>query len=119
MSAVTCTCGKVHRGAFPRDVSAPVHYGPSLKAASVYLTQWQLLPVRRSADVLGHLFGMPVSPATVIGAIAQASLLLTPAGEVIKQGILDSKVVCFDETGPRVNGRLTGLHRAGTTNLTG
>ena len=62
VSAVTCTCGKVHRGAFPTDVSAPVYYGPSLKAASVYLTQWQLLPVRRSTDVLGHLFGMPVSP---------------------------------------------------------
>lgn len=118
VTATTCTCGKVHRGTFPEDVPAPVQYGPRLKAASVYLTQWQLLPLRRSADLLSHLFETPVSAATVLGAIAEASQALAPAVEDIKAGILASEVVCFDETGQRVNGRLNWLHSAGTGELT-
>ncbi len=102
VTAVTDTCGKVHRGTFPADVSAPVHYGSRRKAASADLTQWQLLPLCRSTDVLGHLFGTPGSAATAMGAIAQARPLLTPAGEAIKQGLLDSKVVCFAKQGRNI-----------------
>lgn len=118
VTEVVCSCGKVHRGVFPEDVSAPVQYGPGVKATSVYLTQQQLLPIRRSAEILDHLLGTPVSAATVMDAVEEASVLLAPAVEEIKASIQAAEVGCFDETGQRVEGRLHWLHSASTATLT-
>lgn len=73
-----CACGKTHRGAFPADVSAPVQYGPRLKAAVVQLTHHHMMPVSRTGDLLGDLFGLPLSDATVLAINAEAGTLLTP-----------------------------------------
>nr|MDW3664007.1 IS66 family transposase [Paraburkholderia terrae] len=43
-----CRCGKQHSGVFPKGVSQAVQYGPQIRAAAVYLTQYQQLPVART-----------------------------------------------------------------------
>jgi hypothetical protein len=40
---VQCACGKVQRGEFPQDVSAPVQYGPHAQAAIVHADETGLL----------------------------------------------------------------------------
>ncbi|MGH8866024.1 MAG: DUF6444 domain-containing protein [Burkholderiales bacterium] len=67
-----CACGKWHRGEFPEGVNAPVQYGPRLKAAGVHLTQHHMLPVQRTADLMGDLFDLPLSDATVLAAVDEA-----------------------------------------------
>jgi hypothetical protein len=50
--AVTCTCGKVDCGQFPTELTEVIQYGPRPKALAVYLNQYQLLPMRRSAELI-------------------------------------------------------------------
>ena len=56
-----CPCGHLNKAAFPEGVNAPVQYGPGLKAAVVYLKNYQLLPYERTCELLGDLFGCPIS----------------------------------------------------------
>jgi transposase len=44
-----CTCGKVHVGAFPEHVRAPVQIGPGINALMVYASQHQMIPLARTA----------------------------------------------------------------------
>jgi len=48
----TCACGRAQRSTFPAGIEAPVPYGPSVSALAVYMTQYQLLPYQRIAEVL-------------------------------------------------------------------
>ncbi len=118
VSCVRCGCGQWHRGAFPEGVDQPVQYGPTIKAAAVYLTQYQLLPVERTSAVLGDLCGLPMSPGTIQACIAAAQRTLTPAVTLIAAAVTAAPVAHFDETGQRVAGRLRWLHAASTADLT-
>lgn len=114
---VTCTCGKVHRGEFPPELTEAIQYGPRLKALAVYLTQYQLLPMRRSAELIEELFGAPVSAASLHRYIRDSAAHLTPTVEHIKAGVQAAAVVHFDESGLRVEGGLDWLHTAATEHL--
>ena len=112
-----CRCGKRHTGVFPEGVSQAVQYGPQVRAASVYLTQYQQLPVGRTAQALEDLFGLRVSTGTVQHSIDQAARLLAPAVEQIKQALHDQPVVHFDESSMRVGRTSHWLHVASTRTL--
>ena len=113
-----CTCGKYHCSDFPAEAAAPVQYGPLIKGTLVYLTQQQLLPMARTAQLVEDLYGVALSTGTVQTCIAQAAQQLTPPYERIAQAIRVQPVVHFDETGQRAEARLRWLHVAGTAQLT-
>lgn len=113
-----CRCGQRHRSIFPENVSAPVQYGPVIKSTMVYLTQGQLLPMERTAQILSDLFGVRLSAGSVQASIAQAAQTLAPEVQRIAAAVSASPVVHFDETGQRVGARLRWLHSAGTPLLT-
>ncbi|MFM0213752.1 IS66 family transposase [Paraburkholderia sediminicola] len=112
-----CRCGKHHSGVFPDGVSQAVQYGPQVRAAAVYLTQYQQLPVERTAQALEDLFGLHVSTGTVQHSIDQAARLLAPAVEQIRQALCEQPVVHFDESGMRVGRTIHWLHVASTRDL--
>lgn len=112
-----CACGKWHCSRFPDSVPHLVQYGPTIKAAAVYLTQYQWLPMERTTQLLHDLYGLRLSPGTVHASIAQAAQTLTPQVAGIAQALKSAAVVHFDETGQRVDGRLRWLHAAGTASL--
>jgi transposase len=116
--AAVCSCGKAHRGEFPDDVSAPVQYGPRLKAAVVQLTHHHMMPVSRTGDLMGDLFGLPLSDATVLAINAQASTLLAPTVTALGVALKTTPVVHADETGMKVAGTLFWLHVLATTVMT-
>jgi transposase len=113
-----CTCGKHHRSPFPAEAGAPVQYGPVIKGTLVYLTQQQLLPMARTAQLVQDLYGVKLSTGTVQACIGQAAQQLTPSYEQIAQAIRVQPVVHFDETGQRAEARRRWLHVAGTAQLT-
>jgi len=116
--AGVCACGQRHRSAFPDGVDAPVQYGAGVAALAVYLTQYQQLPYRRSADLLQALAGIALSPATLCAMVLEAAARLTTPVAVIGQGLVASAVAHADETGLRVAGALQWLHVLCTATLT-
>jgi len=113
-----CRCGQRHHSIFPTHVTAPVQYGPAIKSTLVYLTQGQLLPMQRTAQIMSDLFGVKISAGSVHTSITQVAQTLAPSVMQIAAAVIASPVVHFDETGQRVGARLRWLHCAGTPQLT-
>jgi transposase len=119
VSAASCRlCGKICRGTFPEGVSAPVQYGPAALAAVVHLTHHHMLPVQRTAALMGDFFGLPMAEATVLAAGEEARDRLAPTVDAIGQAIQSADVAHADETGMRVAGSLHWMHVLATTTLT-
>src|ERR671915_1658390 len=113
-----CACGKWHRGEFPEGVNAPVQYGPRLKGAVVHLTQHHMLPAQRTAELMGDLFDLPLSDATVLAAVDEARQRLEPTLTAIGQAISAAPLAHADETGLRGEGKLHWPHVLATGLLT-
>lgn len=114
LQSVRCRCGRLHAGRYPEGVTQAVQYGPVIKAALVYLTQYQHLPMKRCTDAMQDLFGVHLSPASVHAAIAQAHATVTPFVQALGESMLHGPVVHFDETGMRVGKKLHWMHSAST-----
>lgn len=113
-----CACGKRHRGVFPAEVTAPVQYGPRIKATVVHLTHHHMMPVARTGDLAGDLFGLPLSDATILAINEEARVLLAPTVAAMGEALKDAPVAHADETGMRVAGKVRWLHVLATTTLT-
>ena len=119
LEMVRCpACEHLTRGMFPESVSAPVQYGPRVQALSVYLSQFQLLPLQRTCEVLEDLCHGQVSQASVVNWIAQAAKGLAPSMEHLKELLLRSPLQHVDETGIRIKGLLRWVHVNATRWLT-
>lgn len=116
--AAVCVCGKTHRGQFPDHVSAPVQYGPRLKAAVAHLTHHHMMPVFRTGNLMGDLFGLPLADATVLAINEEARQRLAPTVAAIGEALKTAPVAHADETGIKVAGKLYWLHVLATTNVT-
>ena len=113
-----CTCGREHRGAFPPEVGARVQFGDRFTAAAALLNVQHCLPVFRSAELLGDLFGHEVSTATIQAMVKRVSEAVKPSEEAIKGELLKSAVNHADETGVRCDGALHWVHVVSTPLLT-
>jgi len=113
-----CACGHINKAAFPEGVNAPVQYGPGVKAAAVYLKNYQLLPYERACEMLGDFFGCPMSEGTLANLIGECHERLDEPVQQIKEVIAQAPVVHFDESGSRVEKKLWWLHAASTLNAT-
>jgi transposase len=113
-----CRCGKEHCGQFPARVSQPVQYGPGIRATAVYLTQYQQLPVLRTAQAMADLFGIALSAGTVQQSISEAAQLLKPASRALHQALRSAPVIHVDETSVHVGRGTYWLHSTSSTDLT-
>lgn len=111
-------CGCETAGAFPAQVSQPVQYGAGVKSLLVYWHTQQLLPLERSCAVMNDVLGVSPSEGTLVNAVSQCAERLMPVEAQIKDALIASKVVHFDETGMRIEVKLHWLHAAGTPRLT-
>ncbi len=114
----TCACGHLNKAAFPEGVNAPVQYGKRIKAAAVYLKNYQFLPYDRTCELLNDFFGCPMSEGTLCNIIAQSHTLAADPVDKIKELIEQAAVAHFDETGSRVDGKRWWLHSASTAQAT-
>jgi len=95
-----------------------VPYGPSVLAFAVYMTQYQLLPYQRTAEVLDELTGLGISPGTLQCAVRVAATCLEAPVNAIRRALVAAPVAHADETGLRGNGNLYWLHVLSTDPLT-
>ncbi len=112
-------CGRSTTASFPTQVSAAVGYGPRIKALTVYLMNYQLLPYERTRELLSDLFGEPSPGAgTLHSALGSCFERLEDTEEAIKAGLGGARLGHFDETGLRVCGKGMWVHVASNTKLT-
>ena len=111
-------CGFETRTAFPAETQTRVQYGARLKALSVYLLDFQLLPYQRLTALLADLFGASFSAGTLFAAQQAASARLLGVLASIRRGLRQATVAHFDETGVHLDGKLHWLHSASTPRLT-
>ena len=114
LQSVRCRCGKVHAGCYPDGVTQAVQYGPLIKAAVVYLTQYQHVPMKRCTQAMQDLFGVAMSPATVHAAITEAHAVVAPIVQALLESMLEEEVVQVDETGAYVGKALHWMHSVST-----
>ena len=78
---LVCQCGQVHVSAFPEGVTEVAQYGPNVRALGVHLTQRKMLPFARAAELIHDIYGLSVSPGTLLAWVGEARCAL-PANAI-------------------------------------
>ena len=104
--ALTCACGQLHVSSLPSGVSESVQYGPNVRAPGVHLTQGQMLPHARAAGLIHDVYGLAVSPGTLVAWVAEASAALQETANVIASQLNAAQLVHANASGLRVAGKL-------------
>jgi transposase len=111
-------CQQMNVASFPPEVTAPIQYGARIGAMAVYLTQYQLLPLQRTTEVLSDVVGVQMSEATVGELIQRTASQLVGVEQQIKEALIQAPVMHQDETGMRVGGKGYWEHVSSTASLT-
>ena len=98
-------CGERVRTA-PRRRSNDVVYDASVKSLVVYLSVVQFLPYGRIASFLRDVLGLSPSEGSLVNWVNEAKRNAQPVVDKIKEYIMTSSVVGFDESGCYCNKRL-------------
>lgn len=104
--------------AFPKDVNAPVQYGPRFKAQMVYFNVEHFIPYQRLTRICEDLYGQPLSEATVMAANQRTYEQLAPFEQRLVQLLPQAPVNGCDESGLRVAKSLHWLHVVSNPQLT-
>ena len=102
--------GKEWMASFPEDVNHKTQYGKSVRAMSVYLSQFQLIPQLRVVDYFKDQMGLPISKASIQNFNEMAFKKLEEFELWAKNKLFCSLLNCADETGVNVNGKKLWFH---------
>ncbi|MHB1771897.1 MAG: IS66 family transposase [Acidimicrobiales bacterium] len=109
-----CACGCATKATPPPEAIAPACYGPGVRALAAYLAVYQHLPYDRMAQLFTDVLGIDVSVGALTQMVAETGALGLFT-DVIRDLLIDSPAVHFDETGARVSGSLHWVHVACST----
>jgi hypothetical protein len=114
-------CGSCHAttaARFPKEASAPACYGPNVRALVAYFSTAHFVPVERCAQILDEAFGVKIATGSVATVVAETAANLEPFIVRARQALAAAGVVCVDETGARIGGRLGWVHVTSDPTLT-
>jgi len=103
-------CDTENRAAFPKGVNMPVQYGPQIKSCLVYLNQYQLIPYKRTLELIETFYKHRISEGTLFNSINAVYDALEPVEEKTINLLLKAPVNYADETGLRIEGKLQWMH---------
>lgn len=95
---------------FPEGVKSAAQYGDGVKAQAVYLSQRQLLPMKRIEEYFADQMGLPISAGSIHNFNQEASGLLETFEKSLKQKLGKSSLLHADETGINIGGEGHWLH---------
>lgn len=113
-----CSCGHFNTATFPSEVTASVQYGTRIKAAAVYLNQYQMIPYARVLEILESFYGVSLCEGSLYNFNFQAYQALEETEIQIKESLKSQPLLNSDESGIRVEGKLHWLHTIGSAQLT-
>ncbi len=102
--------GKQIHADFPEGVDSAVQYGFHFQAWLVYLSDYQMIPLRRIRSMCADLFGYSVSEATIVAARERCGDNLEDFMKVTGERLGNAAVLHADETGMRVENKTVWLH---------
>lgn len=112
-------CERATTANFPPEVSQPTQYGKKIKSQMAYFHEYQLLPLKRTQETFKDLYGQALGEGTLVSACEELALKVAPANKAIKAHLTyREQVVCFDESGMRIESALHWLHVTCTRLLT-
>jgi len=111
-------CEQRIKAQFPEDVGYAVQYGKRIQAQATYLTMYQLLPLKRTCELLGDFYGHAPSEALILRSLEQVHAQIQPSVDSIYEKLTEADVLHNDETGLRVEAKLWWLHVSSTEHLT-
>jgi len=97
---------------FPNHVKRPIQYGSSVKAQSVYMSQYQLMPYARINDYFTNQAHLNISEGSIYNFNFEAYQALDEFEIICKSQLIKSTRVNADETGININGKRHWLHTA-------
>lgn len=102
--------GKRHTASFPEGVNRPVQYGVNVKAHSVYLSQYQLIPYNRVEETFHDQAGIPIGSGSIYNFNKDAYEKLEAFDDIVKFQLIHSDLCHADETGINIDGKRLWLH---------
>ena len=112
-------CRRKNTGKFPDGITNTIQYGEKVKAVSVYLTHYQLIPYKRGSELISDMFGISLSQGTMVNFNNCCHEKLKPVEDNIKNSIINSQgAVHFDETGISIDKKRQWLHVASNDRYT-
>ena len=111
-------CKKKHKKAFPEFIKSSIQYGKRIKSFAVYLMNYQLLPYKRTRELFTSLYNVPISEGTLNNILTDYNERLEPSITLIKEGLVNSDIVHFDESGFYAENGRHWIHVASTDILT-
>jgi transposase len=104
--------GQEFHPAFPEGVVSRTQYGPTVKAMSVYMSQFQLLPCERIADMFADQMNLPLSAGSVVNFNREAFEALESFEKWVSDRLAEADVLNLDETSINIGGKRVWLHLA-------
>lgn len=95
---------------FPEGVTKAVQYGTGLKAHSVYMSQFQLVPYNRIQDYFADQLHIPISEGSIFNFNKEAFQRLADFENRVKNELIASNQAHADETGINIGGKGRWLH---------
>ncbi|MBQ9219661.1 IS66 family transposase [Succinivibrio sp.] len=119
MKAVACPCGESKlKGEFPEEVKAYVQYGDTFRAMAGLLSTFGAVSTDRIQTIIDGMFNVTLSEGTICSMVEKCGQKVTPIVEKIKELLIGSSVVNFDETGVRVEGSTQWVHNSSNAKYT-
>ena len=110
--------GKEFIADFPQGVSEPAQYGNTVKAHSVYMSQFQLVPLARVEDHFHDQVGLSLSKGSISNWNVLAYKKLERFEEWARRSLIGSICNNADETGINVGGTRHWLHSISNEKVT-
>jgi len=114
----TCNCGTSVTAQFPEGINQPVQYSSYVRALATYLSQIQLIPYERLAEVFNDVFKLSISQGSLNNFNTRAYENLKEFEEGLKEVLGKSSINHSDETGMNISGKLNWLHNVSNNQFT-
>jgi transposase len=111
-------CHAICRPCIPKEITAPVQYGPRFKSLLLYLHTYHFVSAQRVQEFCQDVFGHRISQACLFEAEKLAVKNLQSFERILKEKLKTSFVLHADETALRVNKQIFWLHVASTKDTT-
>jgi transposase len=95
---------------FPDHITKAIQYGRSVKSFAVYMSQYQLIPYARVQEVFKDQFYLKISQGSLCNLNREAYEKLEVFEADLIQKLRTEKVLNADETGIKIDARLTWAH---------
>ena len=98
-------CGAAFTARPPPGLEPGSPFGPSIEALAVYLHHCQAIGFERLSALFHDIFGLSISEGALANLYKRAKPRFDEQVAFIKERVLDSPIICSDETSARVEGR--------------